>query len=133
MKRTNKRLRHIVEQAVNDSFRNGKIEQEKINHFVKYFTSVPSKVLAIELLELFLHTLKLRLSEGELIIHSAVELSKTQATAIEDFIKKDHIVYNTRIATNPNLIGGIKVQIGDKVYENSIDKQISQIGQIIHG
>lgn len=133
MKRTDKRLQLIIDQAISDSFKDEKVETVKINHFVNYFKSIKSKVLAIELLELYLKALKLKLNDGAVRIQSAVALSEKQTTAIEDFIRLHHIIYNTKVEIKPELIGGMKIQIGDQVYENTISQQINQIGEIIHG
>ena len=128
-----KRLKKTLDKHLNECFKNGQVNQSKIKQTVKYFQGLPSKSLAIFLMEYYLDGIKLRLNQGSLQIQSAVELSQTQIKQIEELIKSKAFVYNTKVTINSNLLGGMRVQIGDKVMENTIEKQIEQIGQLIHG
>lgn len=128
-----KRLKKTLDKSLDDCFRNGQVNKTKITDTIKYFKSLPSRSLAIKLLEYYLDGIKLRLNQGILQIEAAVELSQTQVKQIEELIKSKAFVYNTKVMVNPELIGGMRVQIGDKVMENTIERQIEQIGNIIHG
>jgi F-type H+-transporting ATPase subunit delta len=55
------------------------------------------------------------------VIQSAFDLDEAQITAIADILsKKLNKKISPSVTTDPNLIGGVKVHVGDKVWDASV-------------
>lgn len=128
-----KHLKRIINQSLNECFKNGQINQTRLLHLVGYFKSLSSKSLSIALLEYCLDTVKRRVYQGTLRIESAVGLTDNQISQIKELITGRAFVYNVKVYVKPETIGGMRIQIGDKVMEDTIREKIEQIGAAIHG
>lgn len=122
--KTDKFLQKIIDNMVKDSFdEGGYLLTGNINKYTKLISSLPS-YQAVEGLENYLKGLKRRLEAYTLNIQSVIPLSEKAVGQIVKFVKKENRVSTVNRSTDPSLIGGLKIKIGDMVYDNSINAQI---------
>ena len=82
----------------------------------------------IEELDTYLHS-----SQQGVLIESAVALSDKDLTTILETIK-DKLGFLPEVvqAVNPELLGGIKLKIGDHVFDVTLKNRLAQLKEHIH-
>lgn len=128
----NKHLDKLVKVAFNYSFITGKLDIKKVTKFYKEFKKLPTSQ-AIYCLSQFLKVIKNEQNKKTLYINSAKNLSSLQVQNIVNKIKKDHTVEYVLTQVNPLLFGGVKVKIGDFIYDFSVQNRIKQLGEALKG
>ena len=80
----------------------------------------------------YLKGLKRELSKTTLIIESATPLSSTEMNQIKkNFASK--FINHQSLTINHSLLGGLRVKIGDEVYDYSVSGKLKQVKEAIHG
>lgn len=128
----NKRLNKLVEKCVGDCCTEGRINSKKTLDVVRGLKSLPLEEAVYAISE-FLKQLKKQKDKHSLIVESAIPLSKPNLDAIAKKFAKEYRVSEVKNITNPSLYGGLKIKIGDNIYEDSIQSRIKQVGGMIHG
>lgn len=131
MKR-NKRLDPIIDQAVKSSFKDGRLLDSQAEKIMKTFKGL-SKVEAIYLTSGYLKRLKRELAKHTLVIESATPLTASEMDQIENKLNDKFSFTSSSQTINPDLLGGIKAQVGDTVYDFSIKGKLNQVKEAIHG
>ena len=126
-----KLLKKLVLQAVEVSFKDGKVIPSKVKAFSEDFRKLPT-YKAIYCLTEYSKGIQRKLQESSLSIESTVNLSPIQIKQIEKEFKKDFAVSSVSISLNPSLLGGLRIKMGDKVFDDSLKRRISQIGEAIN-
>ena len=119
-------LKKIIEELVRVSFINNKLYKPKVDQTIKVLGGL-SKGTAIAALSMYLKGIKREVDKSRLVIESAIPLSYKQIDRVEDIISRTHPVFETEVIINPKLLGGIRVKIGDTIFDNSL---INRIGQL---
>jgi F-type H+-transporting ATPase subunit delta len=86
---------------------------------------------AIFILKEYIKELKRVQSEKTLIIETATSLSSLQVNKIKSEFGKDNQIVETNVIINPVLLGGLRVRLGDIIYDDTITAKITQIGGAI--
>lgn len=119
-------LKKIIEELVRISFVNNKLSKPKVDQIIKTLGSL-SKGTTIAALSMYLMGIKREADKSRLVIESAIPLSLKQIDRVEDIINRTHPVFETEVIINPKLLGGIKVKIGDSVFDDSLMNRIEQL------
>lgn len=125
-----KQLRKVVEQAVKNSAEDGKIMENQVKKYVTAFKKL-SRSEAVAALSLYLKGIKRILGQHTLVVESAEKPSFHQVQMIKKTLNTKYIIHNTKLQLNPSLLGGIRVKIGDTIFEDSIRSRINQIKGVI--
>lgn len=129
--KTTKQINKIIDQFMKNSFKDsGEVEVNSINKNVKTLKSLPIPESILALSE-YMGRIKTELQRTTLVIESTIPLNVNDIQTITRAIKSDHQVNNIRTVINPSLYGGLKVKIGDVVYDDSISQKILQLGEEI--
>lgn len=128
----NKTLKKLVEKCVGSCCKEGRINRTKALKVIKGLKSLPLEEAVYSISE-FLKELKKQKNKHLLTIESAVPLSKTDVDKISRKFSKEFKVSEVNNITNPNLFGGLKIRVGDIVFDDSIKNRIKELGGIIHG
>jgi len=123
-------IERIIPELVKVSFKENRLYKPKVDQIIKVLGNL-SKGTAIRALTLYMKGLKQYLGQYRLTIESSVPLSKTQIDQIEKLINQTQPVFETEVNINPNLLGGIKIKIGDNVYDDSLTNKIEQVRERI--
>lgn len=119
-------LGKIIEELIRVSFVNNNLYKPKVDQIIKVLGGL-SKGTAIAALSLYLKGIKREVDKSRLVIESALPLSHRQIDRVEDIIGRTHPVFETEVIINPKLLGGIKIKIGDTVFDDSLINRIEQL------
>lgn len=122
----NTTLGKIIEELVRASFVSDKLYKPKVDQIIKVLGGL-SKGTAIAALSMYLKGIKREVEKSRLVIESAIPLSHKQIDRVEDIIGRTYPVFETEVIINPKLLGGVKVKIGDTVFDNSLINRIEQL------
>lgn len=133
MAKLDKRLMKIVNKMAEDSFSaEGALEEKKTSNYFQSLRSL-SHSQAIVALSQYLKMIKMGLSKTTLDIESVISLTDVQVKEVVASIKAKQPVIAVNTKTNDSLLGGLRVKIGDIVYDDSISQRIAQLKGAING
>lgn len=133
MAKLDKRLTKIVNKMAEDSFSvEGSLEEKKTFNYVHVLKSLP-RFQAIVALSQYLKMIKMGLSKTTLDIESVISLTDVQVKEVVASIKAKQLVLVVNTKTNDSLFGGLRVKIGDVVYDDSVSQRIAQLKGAING
>lgn len=121
-------LLKLMRKMAENSFKNGQILDIKVKDYLKEIKKLPLAE-AIFLLKGYLKALKMLKQRSTLVIETAMLLSNTQINKIKKEFKQP--VSDVEIKVNKKVLGGLRIQLGDKLYDDSILNKIYQVGGII--
>lgn len=126
-----KHLTPLIKAAAAQSIQQGKLSPTKVKNFTASFAKLPHAEAVFALSE-YLKILNQAISQTTLTIESPTPLSQADIDRIQQSFSQDHQIFETQVINNPSLLGGIRVKIGDDVYEDSIQSRIEQLKTIIN-
>lgn len=124
------RLKKIAAKSAKISFPEGKIKEDNVINVVKNLKTLP-RSQAIYAISKYIKGLKNKSREGNAVIESAIPLSSEQINSIIAKLRGDFQITGVENKINSDLLGGIKVRIGDNVLDYSLKSKIAQIGNAI--
>lgn len=128
-----RRLKRTVEKMVVASFdKRGKILEDNVKSYSKVLRALPNSS-AILALSYFLAGIKRGVGRTTLEIESAVVLSEVEIKKIVDLVSAQSPVFQVNTNLNHQLLGGLRVKIGDFVFDDSINARINQLKGAIDG
>lgn len=128
---TNKRqLNKIVDQGLEISFKNNKLDTKVVNRLVKDFKSM-HLADSIYTLSLYAKGLKRLLGQQTASIEAVVPLSAYQLKTVRNKLSKLFTITQTRVTINPNILGGLRITVGDTVLDYSIRSKLDQVKEAI--
>lgn len=123
-----KRLLKLVHNIIPLSFdRSGNLNKSNVGKIVKSLKSLPDSK-AIFALTQYLKLLKNESIKNTIVVESAQQLSSSDLKKISNLVNKKLTIENI---IDPSLLGGIKIKIGDVVYDNSLKNKIDQLNGAI--
>lgn len=125
-----RKLKKIAAKSVRLTFQKGKANKMTAEEIVKVLKTLP-RAQAIYAISKFLKGLRRRGGETTAIIESAVPLSKKQLGNIIKKLSQEYVVTEVQNKVNPEILGGMRIKIGDTVLDYSIQEKISQIERVI--
>jgi F0F1-type ATP synthase delta subunit len=126
-----KKLQKLIDGMVKSSLTiRGDIDNPKVKRFISSLSKLP-KQNAIFALTDYSKKLKRAVDKVTLEIESATKLSILEQKRIVNAFKADYHIHIVKVKINKKLIGGIRVKIGDRVFEDSIISKINQVKESI--
>lgn len=122
-----KKLKKIAAKTVNLTFNKGKANVMTAKEVIKVLKTLP-RAQAIYAISKFLKGLRKKGGETAAVIESAVPLSKNQIATIIKNLSREFVITEVENRIKPEILGGIKVRIGDTVLDYSLAGRASQIG-----
>ena len=116
----------LVKSAVKHSINHGKINPTKVRQITKSFTKLP-RLDALNCLKDYLLQLGQEVKKHTLTIETATPLSSSQVQTIKRTMAKNYSIDQVKVIKNRSLLGGIKVRIGDDLYEDTLQSRIAQL------
>ncbi len=126
-----KLLKKLVQQAVQASSVQGKVSSVKVRIFISEFKKLPQGK-AIFCLSEYRNGLERVRDMQTLKIESAIPLPRSTIRKIQNEFKKFHTVTEIQTKQNSSLLGGLKVTIGDQVFDDSIERKVQKLGDAIY-
>lgn len=129
--KTNKQLTKVIDSLMETAFKgDGGLDQKQVETHVKSLKKLPVPDSVIALSE-YLRRIKFELNKTTLEIETSIPLAGNQIKQITDAVKVDHQISTVKSTINPSLLGGLRVKIGDVVYDDSVARRILQLGEEI--
>ncbi len=118
-------------QLFKQSFREGKLDQERITEMVE-------SVLAnkprhhVDVLQDYQRLLRLEQEKRHAVIESASPLNRSVGDQVVNNLKSRYgDDLDVEFRTNPELLGGMRVKIGDDVWDGSVRNRLRQLQEQI--
>ncbi|MFA5933307.1 MAG: F0F1 ATP synthase subunit delta [Microgenomates group bacterium] len=129
----NKRLKNLIEKLVIDSFSpKGELKDVKINENIKTLKKLPSTD-AIQALTLYQRGLKREINKTALEIASPTKLSSAEEKKITAVARKTFYITSVKTVLDSSLLGGLRIKIGDVVFDDTVKNKIEQMKGMING
>jgi hypothetical protein len=125
-----KTLKKQAIKAAELSFKKGVLDESAARKFVKGFKTLPLNEAVVSL-NFYLQAIKREKAKTTLTVESVVKIPKSELKSIEGVFKKQYQVLETREDLDTSLLGGVKVRIGDIIFDNSLKSKLAQIGDAI--
>ena len=106
---------------------NGSLNEEKLSKSISFLGQNRPSDYAGVLTELK-RLVRLDVDKRTVYVESAKDLSSTESDRIRTSLTKKHgenLLF--QFATNPDLIGGLKVQIGSQIYDGTVLSKINRL------
>ena len=110
------------------SFEEGRLTQERVAGVLEYLEKTkPTDSLVI--LKAYHHLIAAEVARNQAVVEHAGSVSPETLQSIASSLSK---TYQRAITAtprpNPSLLAGLRVRVGDDVYESSLANQLSQLG-----
>lgn len=113
------------------SFTDGKLDQEKVSHMVQSILSEKPRH-HLDILKGYQRLLRLEVEKRHAVIESATPLNGSMGDRIVANLKSRYgDDLTTEFRTNPELLGGLRIKIGDDVWDGSVRSRLSQLQEQI--
>lgn len=108
---------------------NGELDDAKLRELVsKLITTQPRDYRAI-LAAIQLLT-RLEMARREVLVESATELTTTESQRVSSDLAKDYGPnLNIQFKTNPELLGGLRIRVGDDVLDGSVQGRLDRLSK----
>lgn len=126
------KARKLVHGLVALSFTGDKLNQKKVREIYKSFLKLPPYQTLIYL-KTYLVTLKKYIEFRSLVTSSSTKLSVSERASILKIFKKDFVIFKQIVNLDPSLLGGLRIKIGDVIFDHSVKGKIISLGQNILG
>jgi F-type H+-transporting ATPase subunit delta len=121
-------VRATAKQLVQLSLENGRVSPERVTGVLEYLEKHrPSGLPAI--LRLYHRLIGVEIARGEARVEHAGPVSSAQLAAIAaNFTRRYGRPVTSVARPNPALLAGLRVRIGDDLYESSVAGQLAALG-----
>ena len=125
--KSNKEARKVSRQLYRHSFTSGKLDEEKISNMVQTVLATrPRRYL--DVLKDYQRLLQLETDKRHAVIESATPLNRSLGDQIVANLRTRYGEdLTTEFRTNPELLGGLKIKIGNDVWDGSVKSRLSQL------
>ena len=124
-----KDVRRTTKDLFQASFTDGRLDENKIRIIVKAVITGKSRHY-VDLLKNYQRLIRLETEKRRAIVESATELDPATAQRVASGLKAK---YGADLATefrvNPSLIGGLRIRVGDDVYDGSVQGRLTRLEQ----
>jgi len=128
-----KSIKSLKKQAIKAaelSFKSGKLDEVVAKKFIKSFKALPLNESVMSL-TYFLQAVRREIGKTTLTIESIVKIPKSEIQSLETGFKRQFQILETREELNSSLLGGIKVRIGDIIFDDSLKSRIGQVKEAL--
>ena len=122
-----KEARKVSRQLFKQSFTEGKLDKGKISHMVESLLADKPRHY-VDALKVYQRLLRLEVEKRHAVIESATQLNDSVKNQI---VANLHSRYGedltTEFRTNPELLAGLRIKIGDDVWDGSVKNRLHKL------
>jgi F-type H+-transporting ATPase subunit delta len=127
--KTQKEARKISREMFRYSFTASKLDEEKITEMVQSVIARKPRHY-VDVLKDYQHLLQLEVEKRHVVIESATPLNRSVGDQILANLRARYGEdLTTEFRTNPELLGGLRVKIGNDVWDGSVKSRLNQLQQ----
>ncbi len=126
-----KQTRQLARQLFKLSFENGQITAERVAGVLGYVEKIqPPSIVAV--LKAYERLVAAELARGQAVVEHAGSVSPAALQSIAAALTKKYGRTVTASAKpNPALLAGVRVRVGDDIYENSVASQLGALAAAV--
>jgi F-type H+-transporting ATPase subunit delta len=125
--KSTKEARKVSRQMFRHSFTSGKLDEEKISNMVQTVLETKPRRY-VDVLKDYQRLLHLEVEKRHAIIESATPLNRSLGDRIVANLRARYGEdLTTEFRTNPELLGGLRIKIGDDVWDGSVRNRLHQL------
>ena len=125
--RTAKEARKVSGMLFRNSFTEGKLDKEKISHMVESLLAEKPRHY-VDALKDYQRLIRLETEKRHAVIESATQLNSALANQIVTNLRRRYGEdLTTEFRTNPDLLGGLRIKIGDDVWDGSVKNRLHKL------
>jgi len=129
--RTTKEARKTSRQLLKLSFTDGKLDEHKVNQVVQSVLTEKPRHFG-EVLKDYQRLLRLEVAKHHAIVESATALNSNLSNLLVTKLKARYGDDLTiEFTTNPTLLGGLRVKLGDDVWDGSVRNRLRTLQEQI--
>lgn len=129
--RKDRRITKIISQLIKDSFDNrGNLVENRVQKATRAIGGLKG-VYSILLLSEYSKRLRTEINKRTLTVESVIPVSSDNLDLLVEVMRPEGNITDVKNVINPALLGGIKVKIGDVVYDSSLSAKIKQLKEVI--
>ncbi|HEV3211593.1 MAG TPA: F0F1 ATP synthase subunit delta [Chthoniobacterales bacterium] len=122
-----KEARRVSRQLFRHSFTEGKLDKEKISHMVESLIAEKPRHY-VDALKVYQRLIRLETEKRHAVIESATQLNSALANQIVTNLRARYGEDLTiEFRTNPELLGGLRIKIGDDVWDGSVKNRLRKL------
>ena len=127
--KVSKETRQISRALLRASFTNGQLDRGRISSLVQSLIAEKPRD-CVRVLEAYKRLLRLEVEKRHARIESAAELDQaTREQIVANLRKKYGSDLTTEFATNPALLGGVRIRVGSDVWDGSVRNRLQRLQQ----
>lgn len=125
--KSNKEIRQLSKQLLRSSFTDGQLDNGRVGALVKSLIEKrPRNYRAV--LDAYKRLLRLEIEKRSAVIETATELAPDAARQIIDNLKRKYgSDLSTQFVTNPELLGGMRIRVGNDVWDSSVRNRLQRL------
>lgn len=125
----NKETRQLSKQLLRASFTDGQLDSGRIASLVKsLIEKKPRNYLSA--LDAYKRLLRLEVEKRTATIETASELTPDAAAELVGNLKRKYGAdLTTNFTVNPELLGGMRIRVGDDVWDSSVQNRLQRLQQ----
>ena len=126
-----KQTQQLARQLFKLSFENGQITAERVAGVLGYVEKIqPPQMVAV--LKAYQRLVATELGRGQAVVEHAGAVSPSVLQAIAAQLTQKYArPVTTTAKANPALLAGLRVRIGDDIYENSVSSQLGALAEAV--
>ena len=125
--RTAKEARKVSGMLFRNSFTEGKLDKEKISNMVETLLAEKPRHY-VDALKDYQRLIRLETEKRHAVIESATQLNSALANQIVTNLRRRYgDDLTTEFRTNPDLLGGLRIKIGDDVWDGSVKNRLHKL------
>jgi len=125
----NKEIRQLSREMLRASFTDGRLDPSKISSVVDSVTARKPRNY-VDVLKNYRRLLRLEVEKRRARIETASEMdSATQSEVVDNLKKRYGSDLTPEFVVNPELLGGMRVRVGNDVWDGSVRNRLEQLQQ----
>jgi F-type H+-transporting ATPase subunit delta len=125
--RTAKEARKVSGMLFRNSFTEGKLDKEKISHMVETLLAEKPRHY-VDALKDYQRLIRLETEKRHAVIESATQLNSALANQIVTNLRRRYGEdLTTEFRTNPDFLGGLRIKIGDDVWDGTVKNRLHKL------
>lgn len=125
----NKESRRLSKELFRASFADGRLDENRVRGFVQQIIAGKPRHY-LEILKNYQRMIRLEIEKRHATIESAAELdAAARERVLRDLKAKYGADVSATFTTNPGLLGGLRIRIGDDVFDGSVKGRLARLEQ----
>ena len=106
-----------------------RLSLDRVKALCSFVENQIPQIEKLKLLKEFLHLVKLSIEKDKASVFYAGSLSQSGRAELENFVKKANPNSMPVFGKDDSLIGGVRIEVGDFVWENSIKMKLDDLAK----